>query len=253
MIDDPAYTQIVNWLQANPLAITFADTTNPCRAAYSDLCVALTNHLPDDMPEINAFCIALRDMIMQFTNEYADIIEECDTFHTYLHPLDDTLTKDKIMLDCYAVVHPSFTDTVLTWAALDHTVALAAITQFVTTQIANHQEYVNKVNKCKQALTLMSNAVNGETMPLVPNALKALLAGIKLATALFGKIGKSPGQEFKESEAAEAADTAGKKAAGLLDSSGKEVTKDLNAEIPTPPPRPANIGSETPVQVDVQP
>jgi len=252
MIDDPAYAQIVNWLQANR-AITFADTTNPCRAAYSDLCVALTNHLPDDLPETSAFCIALRDMIIQFTNEYADIIEECDMFYTYLHPLDAALTKDKIMLDCYAVVHPSFTDTVLTWIAQDHAAALASVTQFVTTQIANHQDYVNRVGKCKQALTLMSNAASGEAMPLAPNALKALLAGIKLATAMFGKIGKSPGQEFRESEAAEAADTAGKKAAGLLDSSGKEATKDLNAELPPPAPRPANIGSETPVQIDVQP
>lgn len=154
----------------------------------------------------------------------------------------ENVSMELVKSECMMCMTPAFSDLLAVW-----TIELAAITvltgseqterglalceailTFTVLQDSHLAKWRMRAKSATTALAIMSSPdVN------MSNKIKSILSLMKGLTAFFGKIGKTPGQEFKEAEAADAS------AASAANSTARQPN--VGSEAPTPPPSPANL------------
>jgi hypothetical protein len=253
MLNDPVFPQLVAYFQTGGVL-----SVNVNAAAFDALCVAVTGFDGAHLPSGETALVHVHNMMQTYTTNAADMYDEMNGMVPMLAPSDSTITIERIESDCVEVLLADFTVTYLTpWLARTtptvDTTLRADIQAFWQAQTDNLAAYRSKNQAALQALQAMSHASNPSMAGMMPSMLQGLIGQIAGFAMNFGQIGKTPGQEYKDSQ------SQGQQSDSSSPSSGSTPSGDSNQGSNSPAPvdysQPVqeagsvNSGSAAPTQV----
>jgi hypothetical protein len=237
MLNDPVYVELVQYFQNGGQA-----AVNPNADRFDVLCVALTAFgaaslflgTPTEDALINIHSLMQRSMTQ--AQSLHQVVSDAVNF---LSPVDNTITTEKVEADILEVLLPDFTVSYIDpWIIRAQQIPTdptlpADMQSFYDTQVANLAYYQQQLDHANSALTAMSNASSPSAKAMMPPALKTILSKLAELLMPFGKIGLTPGEEYKKSKKAATPTATPDMPAPNAGSSPPA------AEAPTPPPRPS--------------
>lgn len=208
MLNDPIYTELIAYYQGGGVTAVNVNAT-----AFDSLCTALTGGPASRLPAANTVnmtatqtaLVNIYSMMNNYMTNLTAMYQFVSDVVNLLSPTDITITNAAVETACLEVLLPDFTSSYITpWIAIttpsiDPTLVTSMQT-FYASQVSNYAAYQAKLAAAQSALNAMSNASNPSMLAMMPAILQTILAKMAPMAMTFGTIGKSPGQEYKDSQ-----------------------------------------------------